>query len=110
DFIESDLVHERLGVERLVDLKDFVVVHACGRSVCEQLLIDVEIAFCHDSVAESRFEFLPTSSAADFRQAHDGIHHLVLGLAKKPGHSVTEDLGYRASTSRNHGSTARQGL
>jgi len=54
-----------LRIERLVDVRDLVDVAVYGRSVGEQALVQVEIPLRHDSIAESRFEFLPTPAAAD---------------------------------------------
>jgi len=65
-----------LGVERLIDLRNLVDVDECGRSVGKQSLEHVEVSLRHDSIGESRVEFLPTPAAADFRQARDAIHHL----------------------------------
>ena len=100
----------RLGIEQLVDVRDLGALHVCGRSVGKQSLIHVEVALRHDSIGESRLEFLSTSAAADFPQAFDCIHHLGLSLAQKSRCSIAENFGDRASTSRDDGSPAGQGL
>jgi len=81
-----------LRIERLVDVRDLVDVAVYGRSVGEQALVHVEIPLRHDSIAESRFEFLPTPAAADFRQARDAIHHLGFCLTEKSRYPVAYNL------------------
>jgi len=58
-----------LRIERLVDVRDLVDVAVYGRSVGEQALVHVEIPLRHDSIAESRFEFLDTGRQISGKRA-----------------------------------------